>query len=227
MDANYYLSRNAWFVPHLLGNCHVCSFIVSQHFFSTVFRYIFYQETATFENTNSSNAETKESDECTTSILKISSTTVSRQWKCPNAFLHGQCKFVICETCCKEKKKEKDNDNCVLSPCTDRDKLNESKTGKLSTSRRPPERPRGSRTSKKDDTGITAEDRKCGDHMGKNNEGRLKRDGKIDFDKLIPVDVSDADYWKQAFRSNIEKYPHIPMECAVCELPFVNGKMSR
>lgn len=147
---------------------------------------------------------------------------MSRQWKCPNAFLGGQCKFVICENCCTKKKKDKDI--CVLSPCTDRDKFNDSKTGKLSTSRKIPERPRATRKSKKDDVGITDDDRKCGDHLGKNNEGRHDRSKKIDFDKLIPVDFSDAAYWKRAYRSNPKNYPHIPMECAVCELPFVNGK---
>lgn len=196
-------------------------------FFSSVFCYVFDQENVTFENTNATNTGTEDSDECTTHVLKISSSTVLRQWKCPNAFLPGQCKFVICETCCKKKKKEEDKDNCVLSPCTDRDKFNESKTGKLSTSRRPPERPRAMRTSKKDDTGITDDDRKCGEHIGKNNDGRHNRDGKIDFDKLIPVDISDAAYWKQVYQKNIKKYSHIPMQCAVCELPFVYGKMTR
>jgi len=195
--------------------------------FSTGFRYVFDQETATFGNTNATNTETEDSDECTTHVLKISSSTVSRQWKCPNAFLSGQCKFVICETCCKKKKKEEDKDNCVLSPCTDRDKFNESKTGKLSTSRRPPERPRAMRTSKKNDTGITDDDRKCGEHVGKNNDGGHNGDGKIDFDKLIPVDISDSVYWKQVYRTNVKKYPHIPMECAVCELPFASAKMTR
>ena len=70
--------------------CRDCSFTISQHIFLYGDSLCFCQKTSTSENTNSSNTKTKSNNECTIRILKISPCTVSRQWKCPNTFLHGQ-----------------------------------------------------------------------------------------------------------------------------------------